>query len=80
MVISEKITIALTECFMYNLKIRTRQERDVITMNKKQELIERIEKLTDKQFELLIHLFFQQEQESVRVSQSEHRSFAEPSE
>jgi hypothetical protein len=64
---------------MYNLKIRTRQERDVITMNKKQELIERIEKLTDKQFELLINLFAQQELKSVRVAQSERRSFFQPS-
>ena len=49
-------------------------------MNKRQELITRIEKLTDKQFELLINLYSQQEQEFVRVSQSEHRSSFEPSE
>ena len=30
-------------------------------MNKRQDLINRIEKLTDKQFELLINLFSQQE-------------------
>ena len=34
-------------------------------MNKKQEIIERIEKLTDEQFEMLISLFAQQEQNSV---------------
>ena len=49
------------------------------TMDKKQDLIERIEKLTDKQFELLISLFSQQEQESVRVGQVEHQSFLQSS-
>ena len=49
-------------------------------MEKKQDLINRIEKLTDEQFELLIYLYSQQEQESVRVSQFEHRSYSEPSE
>ena len=65
---------------MYNYRNRTIvQERDVKTMEKKQDLISRIEKLTDKQFELLISLFSQQEQESVRVSQFEHPSFSQPS-
>ena len=36
-------------------------------MNKKEELIDRIEKLTAEQFELLISLHSQQEQEFVRV-------------
>ena len=49
-------------------------------MKKKQDLINRIEKLTDKQFELLINLFSQQEQESVPVSQSEHRTSFQSSE
>ena len=48
-------------------------------MEKKQDLINRIEKLTDEQFELLIYLYSQQEQESVRVSQFEHPSFSQPS-
>ena len=65
---------------MYNYQNRTIvQERDVKTMEKKQDLINRIEKLTDKQFELLISLFSQQEQESVRVSPTEHPSFSQPS-
>lgn len=36
-------------------------------MDKKQELIERIEKLTDEQLELLISLYSQQEQEFAQV-------------
>ena len=55
------------------------KERDVIQM-KKQDLINRIERLTDKQFELLIALYSQREQESVRVSQFEHPSSSQPSE
>ena len=47
-------------------------------MNKKQDLINRIEKLTDEQFKMLIHLFSQQEKESAQVSQSVHRSFLRP--
>ena len=49
-------------------------------MMKKQDLINRIEKLTDEQFELLITLFAQQEQESVQVSQFEHPSSSQSSE
>ena len=52
--------------------------KDCETMNKKEELIKRIEKLTPEQFELLITLFAQQEQESVRVSQSDHQTFLQP--
>mgnify|MGYP003315047841 CR=1 FL=1 len=44
-------------------------------MNKKQELINRIEKLTPEQFELLLTLFAQQEQESVQVDQSDRQTF-----
>lgn len=52
--------------------------KECTTMNKKQELIERIEKLTDEQFEMLISLFAQQEQESVQVWQSDHQTFLQP--
>ena len=45
------------------------------SMNKKQELIERIEKLTPEQFELLIALYSQQEQEFAQASQVEPPSF-----
>ena len=44
-------------------------------MNKKQELINRIEKLTPEQFELLLTLFSQQEQESVQVVQAGNPSY-----
>ena len=37
-------------------------------MDKKQELIERIEKLSDAQFELLITLYSQQEQEFAQAA------------
>jgi hypothetical protein len=48
-------------------------------MNKKEELIDRIDKLTPEQFELLIALYSQQEQEFVRVSQSDHQTCFQPS-
>ena len=48
-------------------------------MNKKQELIERIEKLTDEQFELLIALYSQQERESAQDALIEHPTFLQPS-
>lgn len=44
-------------------------------MNKKQELINRIEKLTPEQFELLLTLFSQQEQEFVQGDQVENPSY-----
>lgn len=47
-------------------------------MDRKQELIERIEKLTDEQFELLITLYSQQEQEFVPISQFEPPTFLQP--
>jgi hypothetical protein len=47
-------------------------------MNKKEELIKRIENLTPKQFEMLISLYSQREQESVQVSQPEHPTFLRP--
>lgn len=52
--------------------------KECTTMNKKQELIERIEKLTDEQFEMLITLFSQQEQGFVQVDQSECQTFLQP--
>ena len=48
-------------------------------MNKKQELINRIEKLTDAQFEMLIALYSQQEQEFVPDVQAERPTFLQPS-
>ena len=50
-----------------------------ITMNKRQEILDRIEKLSDKQIELLIALYSQQEQESVPIVPVEHQSFLQPS-
>lgn len=47
-------------------------------MTKKQDLINRIEKLTDKQFELLISLFNQEEQEIVQSSKSFHQASLKP--
>ena len=49
------------------------------TVNKKQELIARIEKLTDEQFEMLIALYSQQEQESVPIVPVEHPTYFQPS-
>ena len=54
-------------------------ERICEMMNKRKELIERIEKLTEEQFELLINLWIQQERESVPVSQSDHQTYLQPS-
>ena len=67
-------------CIIRQTRTLVLQERNVLTMNKRQDLINRIEKLTDKQFELLINLFSQQEPESVPVSQPEHRSSFQSSE
>ena len=47
--------------------------------NKKEEIIKRIANLTDEQFEMLIALYSQQEQEFVQDGQSEHPSFLQPS-
>ena len=54
------------------------QRKECQTMNKQQELIERIEKLTDEQFELLITLYSQQEKEFVQDAPVEHRTFLRP--
>ena len=55
-------------------------ERNFATMTeRKQNLIERIEKLSEEQFELLIALYSQQEQESVPIFQAELPSFLQPS-
>jgi DNA-binding MarR family transcriptional regulator len=53
-------------------------ERICETMNKKQELLDRIEKLTPEQFELLIALYSQQEQEFVQDALTEHQTFLRP--
>ena len=47
-------------------------------MNKKQEIIERIEKLSEEQFELLIALYSQQEQEFVPNARFEPLTFPQP--
>ena len=78
----EKNTIVLTICFVYNChksKNKCSKRKDCSPMNKRQELIERIDKLTPEQFELLIALYSQQEKEFVQASQFEHPSFLEPS-
>lgn len=53
--------------------------KGMYTMNKKDELIERINMLTDEQFEKLILLYSQQEQEFVQVAQVDHQTFLQPS-
>ena len=55
------------------------ERKECETMNKKQELIDRIEKLTPEQFELLIALYSQQEQEFAQVAPIEPLSFPQPS-
>ena len=55
------------------------ERKECETMNKKQELIDRIEKLTPEQFELLIALYSQQEQEFVRAVPIVPPSFPQPS-
>ena len=49
--------------------------KECAEMDKRQELIKRIEKLTPEQFDLLITLYSRQEQESVQVSQVEPQTF-----
>lgn len=53
--------------------------KGMYTMNKKDELIERINMLTDEQFEKLILLYSQQEQESVQAAQVDRQTFLQPS-
>lgn len=53
--------------------------KGMYTMNKKDELIERINMLNDEQIEKLILLYSQQEQESVQVAQVDHQTFLQPS-
>ena len=53
-------------------------ERICEIMNRN-ELIERIEKLTPEQFEMLIDLWTRQEQESAPTSQSDHQTYLQPS-
>ena len=53
--------------------------KGMYTMNKKDELIERINMLNDEQFEMLILLYSQQEQESVQGAQVDPQTFLQPS-
>ena len=53
--------------------------KGMYTMNKKDELIERINMLTDEQFEKLILLYSQQEQESVQDAQVDRQTFLQSS-
>lgn len=53
-------------------------ERICETMNKRNELIERINQLTPEQFEQLIALWIQQERESAPVSQSDRQTSLQP--
>lgn len=53
--------------------------KGMYTMNKKDELIERINMLNDEQIEKLILLYSQQEQESVQAAQVDHQTFLQPS-
>ena len=76
-----KITIVQIIHCIYNcleFKGTSVLRKDCEIMSKKEEVINRIEKLTDKQFELLINLFFQQEQEFVRADQSDRQTFVQP--
>jgi hypothetical protein len=82
MILIEKITIVQTICFIYNcleFKGTDVRRKDCEIMNKREELIGRIEKLTDEQFKLLINLWIQQERESVPISQSDHQTSLQPS-
>ena len=77
-----KNTIVRTIHILYNCRNKrehTFARKECLTMNKKQELIERIEKLTDAQFELLITLYSQQEQEFVPDVPVERPTFLQPS-
>lgn len=53
--------------------------KGMYTMNKKDELIERINMLNDEQIEKLILLYSQQEQESVQAAQVDRQTFLQPS-
>ena len=53
--------------------------KGMFLMNKKDELIERINMLNDEQFEMLILLYSQQEQESVQGAQVDPQTFLQPS-
>ena len=75
--------LPLFRLFIFNIIISTSKEhmfddeRTCEIMNR-QELIERIEKLTPEQFEMLIDLWTQQEQESVPTSQSDRQTSLRP--
>ena len=53
--------------------------KGMFLMNKKDELIERINMLNDEQFEMLILLYSQQEQESVQGAPVDLQTFLQPS-
>lgn len=75
--------LPLFRLFIFNIIISNSKEhmfddeRTCEIMNR-QELIERIEKLTPEQFEMLIDLWTQQEQESVPTSQSDRQTSLRP--
>lgn len=54
------------------------KRKDVEYMDKRKEIIERIELLTDEQFEALIVLWSQQEQEFALSGQAEHQTSPQP--
>lgn len=55
------------------------RRKDCATMSKTEELLQRIENLTQEQFELLIDLYFQQDQEFVPNVQVERQTLLQPS-
>ena len=81
--LTEITTIAPIRHIMYDYShIRTNvlgKRKENFNMSKKEEIINRIAALTDKQFEMLIALYSQQGQEFVQDGQSEHPSFLQPS-
>ena len=52
--------------------------KDVADMDKRQEIIERIASLSDEQFDKLISLWTQQEQEFALNGQAEHLTSRQP--
>ena len=77
-----KFTIVQTILFIYNCRNKrtyVRKKGMCEPMNKKEELIDRIKNLSPEQFEMLITLYSQQEQESVPVFQAEPQTFPQPS-
>ena len=48
-------------------------------MSKTETLLNRIENLTEEQFEQLVNLWLQQDPESVQVLPADHQTFLQPS-